>query len=62
MPLEQIVERTLAEAAAEAGVPAAAVTRLEKLASDVADGDLDPVRDKSEMARRIDYVLLGYDA
>lgn len=62
MALEAIVEQSLTGAAAEEAVPAAAATRLAKLVSDVADGDLDPVRDKSEMARRIEYVLLGYDA
>jgi hypothetical protein len=62
MALERIVRECLADIAARHEVPVAAARRLDALAGAMADGEIDPLTDRAELSRRIDFILKGFDA
>jgi hypothetical protein len=61
MPLERIVQESLTAAAATAGIPERVARRLELLVDAIAEGELDPTQNRSEVERRLDVILDGFD-
>lgn len=59
--LEAIVHACLESVSVEKNLPSSVMRRLVRLADSVASGELDP-SDKTQMERRIELVIKGFDA